>query len=74
MANIGSVDRIIRFVLGVILLVAPFVPQTAGFFEGFGAWVYVVAAVGVVLIVTAALRICPAYMLFGIRTCPAQKA
>ena len=31
-----------------------------------------VAAVGFILLATAAFRICPAYMLFGVRTCRTQ--
>jgi hypothetical protein len=67
MVNVGSVDRILRFILGAALLVAPFLAPAS--FASFGAWRYAVAAAGAVLLATAVLRICPAYMLFGIRTC-----
>ncbi|WP_296988128.1 YgaP family membrane protein [Thalassospira sp. UBA1131] len=30
-------------------------------------------AAGVVMLATAALRFCPLYMLFGLRTCPLSK-
>ena len=68
MTNVGNVDRVIRLLIGIILLVAVFVPQFDAFFEGWGNWKYVVAAVGGVLLATAILRICPAYSLFGIST------
>jgi hypothetical protein len=71
MVNVGSVDRTIRFLLGVALLLSPFLPTLAVFFAGWGAWKFAVAAAGLVLIATATFRICPAYMLFGIRTCKA---
>jgi hypothetical protein len=72
MINIGSLDRSVRFVLGVALLVAPFLwPEL---FVPVGAWRFGVMAIGAVLFVTAAVRICPAYLLFGLRTCAARRA
>ena len=58
-ANVGSVDRAIRLVLGLVLL--------SGYFWLSGAerWV---ALVGLVLVVTAGLRFCPLYTLLGINT------
>ena len=50
------------------LLLAAFVPQL-GLFETWSPWRYVVAAVGIMMLATAALRICPAYLPFGIKTC-----
>ncbi len=73
MTNIGSLDRTLRFVLGALLLAAPFIPPTAAMLAGYGTWRFVVAAIGAVLVATAALRICPAYALFGIRTCEIGK-
>jgi hypothetical protein len=69
MANVGNIDRVLRFVVGAALLLVLMVPQLGGMFEGWGQWKFAVAAVGFVLLATAAFRICPAYMLFGIRTC-----
>ena len=73
MANVGSLDRTFRFIVGAILLAAPFLPPLAGFFAAWGAWKFAVAAVGVVMLGTAAFRFCPAYTLLGIRTCPISK-
>ncbi|WP_431285744.1 YgaP family membrane protein [Humitalea sp. 24SJ18S-53] len=72
MINVGSLDRAIRFVLGAVLLVAPFV--FPGVFAAMGAWRLAVAAVGAVLLGTAVFRFCPAYWLFGIRTCELGRA
>jgi hypothetical protein len=72
MVNIGSADRAARFVLGAVLLVAPLL--LTEMFAPLGAWRFLVAAAGVVLIGTAIFRICPAYMLFGIRTCATRRA
>ncbi len=73
MTNVGSLDRMLRIVLGAVLLVAPFLSPLAGFFAAWGVWKFAVAAVGVVLIGTALFRFCPAYRLLGIRTCPLSK-
>jgi hypothetical protein len=73
MANVGSLDRTLRFIAGAILLASPFLPPMAGFFAAWGAWKFAVAAVGIVMLGTAAFRFCPAYTVLGIRTCPISK-
>jgi len=72
MVNVGSIDRATRFILGAILLIAPF--ALPAMFAPLGLWTYAVAAVGAVLLGTAVFRICPAYMLFGVRTCEIGRA
>lgn len=69
MANIGSLDRTLRFILGTALLASLFLPHLSGK----GIWPFALAAVGLVLLATAAFRVCPAYSLLGIRTCPLNK-
>mgnify|MGYP001765192358 CR=1 FL=1 len=64
MANIRSPDRFVRMVLGIGLL------QLAYFWLG-SPWNWVAAAVGVILLVTAALRFCPLYRVIGVKACPA---
>lgn len=73
MANVGSLDRTLRFIVGAVLLVAPFLPPLAGIFAGLGTWKFAVAAIGVVMLGTAVFRFCPAYTLLGINTCPLAK-
>ena len=73
MTNVGSLDRTLRFILGAVLLAAPFLPPFAAFFAAWGAWKFAVAAVGLVMLGTAVFRFCPAYALLGIRTCPITK-
>lgn len=73
MINVGSTDRIIRLVAGLALLLLPFLPFAASLFAGMGVLKLVIAAIGGVLVLTALFRICPAYMLFGIRTCAVPK-
>ncbi len=69
MVNVGFLDRAARFILGSVLLVTPFMPQLAGFFPPWGNWAYVCALAGAILLGTAIFGLCPAYALFGIRTC-----
>ncbi|MCL5779045.1 DUF2892 domain-containing protein [Limibaculum sp. FT325] len=57
-ANVGTTDRILRIVLGLLLIGLALGGQI-----GVGGWI------GVVPLATAFLRFCPAYAIFGIRTC-----
>lgn len=58
--NVGSADRIIRIVIGLVLLSLPF-------------WVHAswswVGLVGIIPLVTGFARRCPAYDLLGVNTC-----
>ena len=66
--NIGTPDRIIRIILGIVLIALPFVSGLTLFDAG---WARVAAIiVGLVLIVTALVRSCPLYTVLGMRTCP----
>jgi hypothetical protein len=60
--NIGKLDRTIRIVAGLCLLAATL-------FGVIGPWGWI----GLVLLATGVLRFCPAYLPFGLRTCPAKK-
>ncbi len=74
MVNVGSVDRTLRFVLGVVLLAAPFLPSFTGYFAEIGAWKYAVAGAGIAMLGTAIFRFCPAYRVLGIRTCKLKES
>jgi hypothetical protein len=60
--NVGSVDRVVRVVLGLGLLSAVF------WLEGPARWF---GLIGLVPLLTAIFGICPLYTVLGIRTCPA---
>lgn len=61
--NVGGIDRIARIVVGVILIALVFVgPQSP--------WGWI----GVIPLATALIGWCPAYTIFGIRTCPTAKS
>jgi len=55
-ANVGSSDRVIRFVLGAVII-------ALGFY--FNSWW---GAVGVAPIITGLINFCPAYNLIGLST------
>ena len=55
-ANIGSIDRIIRFILGAVIIIL-------GFY--FQSWW---GAIGILPIITGLVNYCPAYGLIGIST------
>ncbi|MFP7570452.1 DUF2892 domain-containing protein [Marivita sp. S2033] len=59
--NMGTTDRVLRVIVGLALLIA--------FFMGVGgnlSWLFLI---GIVPLVTGLLGSCPAYTLFGIKTC-----
>jgi hypothetical protein len=64
-ANVGGIDRAVRIVVGLALLSLLF------FAEGNTRWW---GLIGAVPLLTALMRWCPAYTLFGIRTCSTSKA
>lgn len=68
-ANVGGIDRVLRFVAGVVLILVPFVAPSVPALAGLGHWTWLIGAVGVVMLLTAAFRFCPAYPLLGVNTC-----
>lgn len=59
--NLGTIDRALRAVAGLILIALVFVgPQTP-----FG-WI------GLVPLLTALIGFCPAYTMIGLKTCPTE--
>jgi len=63
--NVGTIDRILRIVVGLALI--------AGFFINSGgsySWLYLI---GVVPLATGLMGSCLLYNVFGISTCPTNK-
>jgi len=60
--NVGTLDRSIRAIVGIALIAL----WPLGFLQGTAA--IIAAVVGCVLLLTAMLRWCPPYSLFGINT------
>ncbi|MBC7312256.1 MAG: DUF2892 domain-containing protein [Rhizobium sp.] len=63
--NIGSIDRILRIVVGLVVLSLFFIYPDA-------SWRYW-TLIGVVPLLTGLLSTCPLYSLFGMSTCPMKK-
>jgi hypothetical protein len=60
--NIGTVDRVIRIVVGAAIL-------AAGYY--YRSWW---GLIGLLPILTAIVRFCPGYLPFGISTCRAESS
>lgn len=60
--NVGGIDRVLRIVIGLILIGLA-VTGTIG------VWGWI----GVVPLATGLMGACPAYSLFGWKTCPIKK-
>lgn len=69
-ANIGSFDRVIRFIIGVALIPIPHLAKSEALTNAYA--LYGLSAIGAILILTAMFSICPLYGMFGLSTC--QKA
>ena len=61
--NIGTLDRAVRIVLGLVLIALVFVgPETP--------WGWI----GLIPLATGLVSFCPAYRLLGLRTCTPKEA
>lgn len=66
--NESATDRIVRVIVGIVLLAA------AVFGWIVGGWGVVLGVVGAVLVLTGAIGFCPLYALFGASTAPRKRA
>lgn len=64
--NVGGIDRILRIVIGLGLLVWFFFDQGTGFWH----WAKLI---GVVPLLTGLLSTCPLYSILGVSTCPTRR-
>ncbi|MBL1353701.1 MAG: DUF2892 domain-containing protein [Zetaproteobacteria bacterium] len=65
--NVGGIDRIVRILGGIGLLILGFV---AGLSE---PWNYVAMGVGAVFLATGLMKFCLLYTILGINSCPMKK-
>mgnify|MGYP000386025053 CR=1 FL=1 len=56
--NIGTIDKVLRIVIGALLI--------AGALMGYGVWMWI----GVIHLVTGLMGSCLIYSILGISTCP----
>ena len=66
MQNVGTPDRILRLILGALLIAAPLMTNWSIWAGALAFWASIV--VGGVLIVTALFSFCPLYAALGIRS------
>ncbi len=60
--NVGGIDRILRIVLGLVLIALTLTGTI-------GPWGWI----GIVLVATAAIGFCPLYTVLGFSSCPMKK-
>jgi hypothetical protein len=65
--NVGTIDRVLRAALGIVLLYLAFFSGLPAFAEPL--FKYGAAIVGIVMLATSTLKLCPLYAIFGIKTC-----
>ncbi len=65
--NVGTIDRVLRALIGAALLYVAFMSGLAFVAEPVAQ--YAVAAIGAVLLATAAFRFCPLYRVLGLSSC-----
>jgi len=63
LTNIGPVDRTLRLIAGILLVIAAFTSSSFWTINAAAAWVS--GIIGAVLIITALIRFCPLYRLLG---------
>jgi hypothetical protein len=64
--NVGKIDRIVRVVLGITLVVLYFTKVVQG------GWATAAIVAAVVLLMTGLRKCCPFYAMFGFGTCSVQ--
>ena len=60
--NVGGIDRILRIVVGIVLIALTLMGTI-------GVWGWV----GIVPLVTGLFKFCPLYSIIGMNTCPMKK-
>ncbi len=68
MSNVGSLDRVVRVIVGLALIAAPLI---AGWPM---PWLVASIVVGAVLMVTSAISFCPIYALLGLSSKQRQRS
>lgn len=66
-ANVGTADRVVRLIVGIVLIASPWLFQSQIWQNPFMLWA--IPIVGIVLAATGLVRFCPLYRLLGVRTC-----
>jgi len=62
-ANVGTADKIIRIIIGIVLIVLSFVVAMSSTLQ------IILLVLGIVMLLTALVGFCGLYVPFGINTC-----
>ncbi|MCX8080650.1 MAG: DUF2892 domain-containing protein [Bacteroidia bacterium] len=65
--NMGNLDKAIRLVLALIMIILYFTDTVTGILG------MVLLALAIVFVLTSLIGFCPLYLIFGINTCPLNK-
>ncbi len=66
--NVGTVDRAIRLILGLVLLVLAWY-----YWAGLGAvWGTILVIIGLISLITSFISSCPLYSILGINSCKSE--
>lgn len=65
--NVGTVDRILRALLGIVLLYLAFFSGMPLFEQPL--YKYGAVVIGIVMLATSSFKLCPIYSVLGIKTC-----
>lgn len=65
--NVGPLDRILRAALGLVLLYLAFLGGMPLFAEASSK--YGAAIIGIVMLATSLMKMCPFYPVLGLKTC-----
>jgi hypothetical protein len=60
--NVGMIDRVVRIILGIVLLAAFVLNMVPA------PWSYLVVLIGLIALVTGAVGTCPLYSILGLNT------
>jgi hypothetical protein len=62
--NVGMIDRVVRIILGIVLLIVVVMKMVPA------PWSYLVALIGLIALVTGAVGTCALYSILGMDTLP----
>ncbi len=71
--NVGTWDRIIRGIIGIVALVLavlPFIMDGFVFLVSDVVQLIILGLIGIIMLFTAITAYCPIYKVFGFSTCP----
>ena len=60
--NVGMIDRVVRIILGIVLIGVFVLNMVAA------PWSYLVALIGLIALITGAVGTCPLYSIIGLNT------